>query len=234
VSDEELSAPLIRELLETLGQRLSAKGVEANIYVVGGSAIALEFDARRTTSDVDARFEPRTTVLEEAAILAEEYGLRSNWLNDASKAYIPDGVDSEASRLPGVNFTVASPRYLLAMKMAAGRERDVEDIAAIMGHLGITDPYEAADITLALYGEDSMQVSGSREDLSFLAAEALTHLKGGASAPPAAARHAHGAGRLQGPSGSASSGEAKCSVCNRPLTSDESRARGTGPTCGKA
>jgi len=231
VSDEELSAPLIRELLETLGQRLDAKGVEATIYVVGGSAVALEYDGRRTTADVDARFEPRTTVLEEAAVLADEYGLKPNWLNDASKAFIPDGVDTEAQRLPGLNVTIASPRYLLAMKMAAGRDRDVPDIAAIMDHLGITDPADAVEITMATYGEDSMQVSASREDLTFLAAEALTHTARSRKDPhsPAGAPHTPGTGPSA--TGGAGTGGGGCSVCGRPLTSEESRARGMGPTC---
>lgn len=228
MSDEELSAPLIRELLETLGRRLDAKGVEATIYVVGGSAVALEYDGRRTTADVDARFEPRTTVLEEAALLADEYGLKPNWLNDASKAFIPDGVDTEAQRLPGLNVTIASPRYLLAMKMAAGRDRDVPDIAAIMDHLHITDPQEAVDITLATYGEDSMQVSASREDLAFLAAEALTHSAAARNTAQGTPGGPSVAGTGPAPAGGAGGG---CSVCGRPLTSEESRARGMGRTC---
>lgn len=228
MSDEELSAPLIRELLETLGQRLEAKGVEATIYVVGGSAVALEYDARRTTADVDARFEPRTTVLEEAALLADEYGLKPNWLNDASKAFIPDGVDTEAQRLPGLNVTVASPKYLLAMKMAAGRDRDVPDIAAIMDHLGITDPAEAVDITMAMYGEDSLQVSATREDLAFLATEALTHTKAARRDPGTNGEPATGDTQT-----ATTGGGGGCSVCGRPLTSDESRARGMGPSCAR-
>lgn len=51
------------------------------MYVVGGAAIALAFDERRSTHDVDAVFEPKETVYEAAAVVAEqlaaELGLES-------------------------------------------------------------------------------------------------------------------------------------------------------------
>jgi Nucleotidyltransferase of unknown function (DUF6036) len=55
----------IMELLTELGRRLSAKGVAGRLYVVGGAAMALEFDTRRTTRDIDAIFDPPTTVARE-------------------------------------------------------------------------------------------------------------------------------------------------------------------------
>ena len=44
----------IIELLTELGRRLSAKGVAGRLYVVGAAAMALKFDTRRTTRDIDA------------------------------------------------------------------------------------------------------------------------------------------------------------------------------------
>ncbi len=38
----------IIELLTELGRRLSAKGIAGRLYIVGGAAMALEFDTRRT------------------------------------------------------------------------------------------------------------------------------------------------------------------------------------------
>ncbi len=42
--------------LTALGVRLSSVGVTADIYVVGGAAIALAYDERRATRDIDGVF----------------------------------------------------------------------------------------------------------------------------------------------------------------------------------
>jgi hypothetical protein len=51
----------IIELLSELGRRLSAKGVAGQLYIVGGAAMALEFDTRapRETSTRSFTHPPR-------------------------------------------------------------------------------------------------------------------------------------------------------------------------------
>jgi hypothetical protein len=58
-----------------LGGRLARRGVVADIFVVGGAAMALAYDATRVTRDVDARFVPHGIVLEEARQVADDLGL---------------------------------------------------------------------------------------------------------------------------------------------------------------
>ena len=41
-----------------LGERLARRGVVADVFVVGGAAMALAYDATRVTRDVDATFLP--------------------------------------------------------------------------------------------------------------------------------------------------------------------------------
>jgi hypothetical protein len=48
----------IIEALTALAAELERRGVSAEMYVVGGAAIALAFDERRSTRDIDAVFEP--------------------------------------------------------------------------------------------------------------------------------------------------------------------------------
>ena len=150
----ELTADQIRDLLTELGRRLTARGVQATIHVVGGAAIALEFDTRRVTTDVDAVLAPATTVRAEAADIAAERGLPSDWLNDSVAAFVP-GDDDGATPLEidGVTVTTASPEHLLAMKMAAYRPgKDQADLELLFDRLGITTPDQAADIALRVYG----------------------------------------------------------------------------------
>lgn len=55
------------------------------MYIVGGAAIALAYDKRRSTRDRDAVFEPKAVIYEAAAAVAERLGLPPGWLNDAVK-----------------------------------------------------------------------------------------------------------------------------------------------------
>ena len=58
-----------------LGERLVRRNVVADVFIVGGAAMALAYDSSRVTRDVDAMFVPHGIVLEEAAHVADELGL---------------------------------------------------------------------------------------------------------------------------------------------------------------
>jgi hypothetical protein len=72
---------LNREQLEraftNLGDRLLRRGVVADVFIVGGAAMALAYDATRVTRDVDSLFVPHGIVLEEAWNVAQDLGLPS-------------------------------------------------------------------------------------------------------------------------------------------------------------
>jgi hypothetical protein len=65
----------IEDAFGRLGDRLVRRGVIADVYVFGGAAMALAYDARQATRDIDAVFKPHGIVLEEARIVAGELGL---------------------------------------------------------------------------------------------------------------------------------------------------------------
>ena len=79
----------VRELLEELATRLNAAGITAGIRVVGGAALSILDEDRRSTSDIDAVIVPAGVAADIVTDLANERGLPSNWLNDAALAYIP-------------------------------------------------------------------------------------------------------------------------------------------------
>lgn len=76
-----------REIVDALTE-LDSRGISADMYIVGGAAIALAFDERRATRDVDAVFEPKALVYEAAAVVGERLGLPGGWLNDAVKGFL--------------------------------------------------------------------------------------------------------------------------------------------------
>lgn len=67
----------IEEVFRRLGDRLAKRGVVADIYVFGGAAMALAYDSRRATRDVDALFQPHGIVLEEAGRSARTLACRA-------------------------------------------------------------------------------------------------------------------------------------------------------------
>jgi predicted nucleotidyltransferase len=130
----------IEEAFRRLGDRLARRGVVADLYVFGGAAMALAYDSRRATRDVDALFKPHGIVLEEALAVATDLGLPRWWLNEQASSYVAPGGDSAASRVfdhPGLRVFAASPEHLLAMKALAARPRDAEDIGQLTQVLGL-------------------------------------------------------------------------------------------------
>jgi predicted nucleotidyltransferase len=135
-----LDRAAIEDAFRRLGERLADRGVVADVYVFGGAAMALEYDSRRATRDIDAIFEPHGVVLEEARRVARTLGLPDWWLNEQASAYVAPGGDPSARRVfdhPGLRVSAASPEHLLAMKVVAARRRDAEDILVLVRHLGI-------------------------------------------------------------------------------------------------
>ncbi len=144
----------ILKALQTLGDELSQNGVHGQIFVVGGAAMALAYSTRRVTKDVDAVFEPKSSIYEAAAKVAERLGLPEDWLNDAAKGFMP-GEDEDPRPVPdiqGIEITTASPQYLLAMKLMAMRfGEDDEDIEILVHECGLHNAQEALELLERMY-----------------------------------------------------------------------------------
>ncbi len=152
------SSERIRAALVELGSRLDAQGHRADLYIVGGAAMALAFDRNRVTRDIDAVFAPKTVVYDVARTMEEESeDLDQNWLNDAVKGFLAKTEDDDATVFleeKGIRVLVASPRRLLAMKVFAARaDRDRDDILSLCSHIGVTSIQEVLDLTAGLYGD---------------------------------------------------------------------------------
>lgn len=143
-------------LLTELGHRLAVRSISGEMYVVGGAAIAIAFDERRSTRDIDAVFEPKTTIYEVANEMAAEIGLPLGWLNDAVKGFVasrdPQAVPT--LELPGLRVSVASPRILLAMKVLAHRVGEDEgDVLLLSQHLNLTSADQVLELATTVYGD---------------------------------------------------------------------------------
>ena len=122
----------IERAFTALGERLARQGVVADVFVVGGAAMAMAmaYGAARVTRDVDAVFKPHGVVLEEPRKVAEDLGLPW-WLNEQASVRISGKEDASKRRVfdnPGLRVMAASPAHVLAMKARAARTRDIDDL----------------------------------------------------------------------------------------------------------
>lgn len=142
--------------LNALGARLFERGVEGEVYVVGGAAIAMAYDARRATRDVDAVFEPKQELYTAADEVGVELGLPPGWLNDGVKGFLagPDDDAATVLEVPGLRVLAASPRILLAMKVLAHRiGEDDDDVRLLARELGLADAQAVLAVAEEVYGD---------------------------------------------------------------------------------
>lgn len=146
----------IIEAFILMGEQLARKRQVGEILVYGGSAIMLQMHARETTQDVDCIVSSGHGPVIEAMIYAQKkLGLPSGWLSEAVSIYASPSQDSgdflpfgeyPSSRQPHLKVSVAKPKYLLAMKIAAltrGTKRDADDIQLLAKDLDLSSAQEA-------------------------------------------------------------------------------------------
>lgn len=145
----------IVEMLHLLAVRCEQDGLRGEIHLVGGAAIALAFNAERTTGDLDGAFEPKTEIYRIAASIAEEQDLDPDWLNDGAKAFIPASGDAAQTNVyldtPGLVVRTGSAKQLFAMKAISGRDSDIDDLRLLYRECGFADPDEALDLLESTY-----------------------------------------------------------------------------------
>lgn len=146
----------IERLLALVNDELEKRDVTGEIYLVGGAVMCLAFNARASTKDLDAYFEPTNTIRNAASRIAESENYPIDWLNDAVKGYLsPQGDFEPYLDLSHLKVFVARPEYLLAMKclaMRLGEEfHDEGDVRFLLRYLNISSYQVAIDLVAKYY-----------------------------------------------------------------------------------
>jgi hypothetical protein len=148
-----------QELLEALAEldeELEVLNVRGEVFIVGGAAMAIAYDTRRATSDVDAVFVPSKEIRMAASRVADRLNLEPGWLNDGAKAFMPGEDENRIGVYEGHHLSVAaaSPEYLLAMKLMASRvERDQDDIRQLYRLCRLSTAEEGLNLLTKFYPE---------------------------------------------------------------------------------
>ena len=140
--DEGLTPAQLYGLLGALDRWLVSELGEIpepfDLLVVGGAAVSLQWDPARLTNDVDVISDMLPPVLWEgaASVAVHQKGVRTDWLNDAAKiGALSAGVDARPTLMyEGRTLRVygAGARYVLAMKLVAGRAVDLGDMPTLL------------------------------------------------------------------------------------------------------
>lgn len=158
----DLTPELIHETFKNLGNLAFQQGRVVDLAVYGGSALAIAYDLRMATKDVDAVFEKDKDFVRNSALeIANQLALPENWLNDAVKGFI-SGNESmihfasyPSQHKTGLRVFVPAPNYFFAMKCIGIRigenSHDVADVKNLIKICEIKNIDQAYDIIDSYY-----------------------------------------------------------------------------------
>ncbi len=167
--DGLMDAVLARRLLDEIGRELADKGITAEIAIYGGVAMLLQFGARAATRDIDfTHVDGNAGVLQKVAEkVGARHGMPQGWFNDSVRMFVSDRPelmpfgDFPAGGRTGLRVLLASPRYILAMKLLAMRSpletNDMRDVWHLLDECRITTADEAVAWISRFYPGDAMQ-----------------------------------------------------------------------------
>lgn len=143
--------------LRTIDDMARAAGVVVDLSIYGGAALALVFDLRHATKDVDAVVNGSPDFLRQAARrVAAAEGWPEDWLNDGVKAFTSRQeqmelmADFDHAAEGGLRIYTPTPEYLFAMKCMAMRQEGLE------GSHDVSDIEALADVAQIESAEDAL------------------------------------------------------------------------------
>lgn len=139
--------------LQKLNIELRKMDIKGEICLYGGAVMCLVYNARPSTKDVDAIFQPTQELREAIKRVALNENLRDDWLNDAVKGFVVQHAQRIFLNLSHLMVYVPEPDYLLAMKTLAARvdSTDKEDVQFLINYLGLKSPIDLFTIVEKYY-----------------------------------------------------------------------------------
>ena len=129
----------LKELAKEYRKR-SGKNTPAEIILIGGASVVINYGFREMTYDADAIITASSYMKDAINYVGDKYGLPTGWMNDDFKkteSYTP-GIAQYSEYYKTfsniVTFRTVSGEYLVAMKLKSGRQYkyDMSDIIGIL------------------------------------------------------------------------------------------------------
>lgn len=153
--------------LRAIDKRAREAGVVIDVSIYGGAAMALVFDVRQSTKDVDAVVNGPPEFLRLAAReVAADEGWPEDWLNDGVKGFTSAKeqmrlmADFSGATEGGLRVFTPAPEYMFAMKCMAMRQQglegshDISDIEALADAAKIGSVDDALSLVESFYPND--------------------------------------------------------------------------------
>ncbi|GHU62709.1 hypothetical protein AGMMS49983_04670 [Clostridia bacterium] len=165
--EAEITREDLDKYLRDLGKefrRLNRKKMPAEIVIIGGASVLINYAFRDVTTDVDAIIQASSAMQDAINRVSDKYGLPYGWLNTdfrKTDSYTPKLLQYSSYYRTYSNILsvrTVKGEYLVAMKVRSGRnyKYDMSDIVSILrAHEEAGSPltYEQIDIAMNnLYG----------------------------------------------------------------------------------
>lgn len=129
----------LKELAKEFRKR-NGKSVPAEIILIGGASVLINYGFREMTYDMDAIINAASSMKDSINYIGDKYNLPNGWMNDdfmRTDSYTPKiAAFSKYYRTYSnvVTFRTVSGEYLIAMKLKSGREYkyDRSDVIGIL------------------------------------------------------------------------------------------------------
>ena len=143
MSDKSFSRKNLDQYLKELAKefiKLNGKKMPAEIILIGGASVVINYGFRQMTYDMDAIINAASTMKEAINHVGDKHDLPNGWLNtdfmktSSYSARIAQYSQYYRTYSNIVTFRTVSGEYLLAMKLMAGRQYkfDLSDVIGIL------------------------------------------------------------------------------------------------------
>jgi predicted nucleotidyltransferase len=162
--ESKLTKDDINNYLHEINDRLQAINKHGEILMAGGAVMTAVFNSRDSTRDIDAYFKPSEEIRKIVEDMANEHGLREDWLNDGVKGFITQEMGQKLyMELSNLSVYTIDAKGLLAMKLTSARYEgsDVDDSLFLMNALRIKDIEQLYQIVKKYTHENQQTVDSS-------------------------------------------------------------------------
>src|SRR5260370_16687992 len=159
IREAKMEAGDIERYLAELGAELKNRGIKkpVRILLIGGAYMLLFANAPRSTKDIDIFWLDQdglqrayAPLRESVQAIKQKHDLDADWLNYLAQMLMYDEVivpDGKLWKRFGPLHVYAPPReYILALKIAAGRDKDLADCAILLSKTRIRTREQAQQV----------------------------------------------------------------------------------------